>query len=428
MARLFTTLIIGIVVAFILFFPVAHWINTYLILDVENELRAERMTAEIELLNRLAPSLSQAELDDQLDRIAHYNQSVIEEVDVNEVPDSIRSILEERTVWTDDEDFDYFVAFNPRRYFRFSEDTSRELIAIDYRLQTTILGAWLFMMALACLFWFFLLYRKLKRLETAFDAVGAGDLSARAPTERRLQVGRLNDRFNAMVDRLSHLVDSHRRLTRTVAHELRTPLFRMQLQLDFLANARPEDKDTHIQGMENNIFELQDMVDELLEFAKVERAELTLKPTDIELAPFVNNLVEPYRSDPEHTITIDYQNPSIETIQADQSLLHRALDNVIRNAINHGGPTIIIRVLPNPNALVIQVDDDGSGIDPAEAEDIFTPFHRANHAEARPGYGLGLSIAREIAQLHGGSLRWCEGVTSGTRFELVLPLNRCLEL
>lgn len=182
--------------------------------------------------------------------------------------------------------------------------------------------------------------------------------------------------------------------------------------------------DTHIQGMENNIFELQDMVDELLEFAKVERAELTLKPSDIELEPFLNNLVEPYRSDPDHTITLEYPDQPLPTIRVDQSLMHRALDNVIRNAIHHGGPTIVVRVLPNQNTLVFQVDDDGPGLDPTDAEHIFTPFHQANPTQARPGYGLGLSIAREIAGLHGGSLNWSGDRASGTRFELTLPLER----
>ncbi|TQV87183.1 ATP-binding protein [Aliikangiella coralliicola] len=419
MTRLFLSLYFGILATIMTFIFVADWINTSLIVDVENIIEAEKFSAEVELLEKLSAHVSESEKQVYIELIAKRNQSVIELIDKSEVPNDIQAKLSEQKVWFDDDEYDYFTAFNPPQYFRISEDENSELLDVDSSIGLIIFVAFMLLITASCFLWLMSLYRKLRFLEQAADKISHGDLTARAPDKKRLQVGNLNIRFNEMAEQVEKLLASHKRLTHTIAHELRTPLFRMQIQSELLAEAKPERKAIHLAGIEENIFELQDMIDELLQYAKAERAELKLKLCEIQISSFFRNLAESHQLEISTPIEVIAQDSKLQQFVADKSLLDRAITNLLRNAIKYGGERIRLSVKETDEKLVFCVEDDGDGISEQEIGNIFEPFYRADEGNEKAiGYGLGLAISKEIAILHGGELLYERSLLGGAAFHL----------
>ena len=421
MKRLFLSLYLGLAASLVFFFYVAHWLNTNLIVDIENIIRAEQFTAEVELLERLEPTLSDDERQQALNQIAMRNQVIIEMVDKSAVPADILAKLEQQQVWCDDEEYDYFSAFSPVRYYRMAEDDDNELLDIDSLVGMAIYIALFVLIAGGSGAWLYLLQRKLRHLEQAAVRLSEGDFSARAPATRRLQVGSLNDSFNHMADRIEHLLASHRQLTQNVAHELRTPLFRMQIQAEMLAAASEQQRPSYLAGIEEDIFHLQELIDELMQYAKTERTGLSLNYGELVLAPLVAELTDKLTL--EHSEPVEIQLPEEDIhFRADKALLIRALGNLLRNAIKYGKGRIRLTANASQSELAILVEDDGTGVDAADAEQIFEPFYRAgSHRGKIAGYGLGLAISREIIRLHGGELKLVDGSLGGAAFRVTLP-------
>ena len=423
MKRLFLSLYLGLVATLVFFFFVSHWLNTNLIVDIENIIRAEQFTAEVELLERLEPSLTEDERQQALVQVAMRNQVIIEEVDKSAVPLDILARLEQRQVWCDDEVYDYFSAFEPVRYYRMAEDDDHELLAIDSLVGMAIFAALFVLIAGGSGAWMYLLQRKLRHLEQAAARLSEGDFSARAPSTRGLRVGSLNDSFNTMADRIEHLLASHRQLTQNVAHELRTPLFRMQIQAEMLAEASEQQRPSYLAGLEEDIYHLQELIDELMQYAKTERTGLSLSYDTLALAPFIDELTDKLALELSEPVELRLPGGDVE-FQADKALLMRALGNLLRNAIKYGDGHIRLAANVADSQLVLDIEDNGAGVDQADAEQIFEPFYRAgSHRGKIAGYGLGLAITREIVRLHGGELSLVDGSLSGAAFRVTLPLD-----
>lgn len=375
-----------------------------MIVDVENIIEAEAFSAEVELVEQLDTYGGEENRTTLIAKIAYKNQLLIEQVEPNTIPTHILAALENSYVWVDDDEYDYFRVFEPVQYYRMTENEESELIQITTRVNQTIFFTLLGFIAILCFLWLFGLQHKLKKIETTLNKIGEGDLTARASTSRFMQVGKLNQQLNNMADKIQHLLSSHRRLTHTIAHELRSPLFRMQMRLDLVSDGASAKQSKYIGQLESDTFELQALVDELLDYAKMERAEIQLKRTKIKANEFFRSIIEKVQNESLSNIAFNTDLADNFVMSADPALLNRCASNLIRNAERYGKDEVVISLTANSNGITFSVEDNGAGIDKVEWPKVFEPFYCINQDNLISGYGLGLAICQEIALLHDGKI------------------------
>jgi signal transduction histidine kinase len=243
---------------------------------------------------------------------------------------------------------------------------------------------------------------RLERLQSRVDALGAGDLSARVQVEGRDEVAELAVSFNRTATRIEQLVGTQKSLLANVSHELRSPLARMRMAVELLAeDGRPELK----ARLARDIGELDALIGELLEASRLESGAATERSEDVDLLALVAEEAVEFGAAVLGPVT---------TVQGDARLLRRLVRNLLENARRYGGGTPIeITIESGADAVALRVSDRGPGVPEAERERIFEPFHRIHGtAETGQGVGLGLALVRQIARRHGGDAR-CEARPGG---------------
>ena len=220
-----------------------------------------------------------------------------------------------------------------------------------------------------------------------------GDLSSRSPVVTGHAVADLARSFNGMADRIEGLVDGQRELLRSVSHELRTPLARIFFLLNQLKNnGVSEDRHTDIQRIERSMYELNDLVEELMDFARLDRdishrMEIDVYAQMRELPEMVAEL----RRD--ISVHIDSEHLMV---WANTTHFKRALTNLVTNAVRHAERDIWITGKKADEMAHIIVEDDGCGIPEHLREKIFEPFYRVDENSNGGGTGLGLAIVKRI--------------------------------
>ncbi len=424
MTRLFISLYLGLLATLYLFVTVAHLINTHLYVDIDNIIRSDNFIAEIMMLEELDKHITLERRQALMNIIAEKNQSIISPVIIDKIPSHIQQALQEQKTWFDDEEYDYFTAFSPATYYRIKYNETHHLLKMEETVDEAILLALVFFVATACFIWLFGLHRKLMRVETTLVDISQGDLSARASTKKRFQVGRLNTCLNTMAEKMEDILSSHKQLTHVIAHEFRSPLFRMQMILEMMVTLNKQDNTAHIKELEDEIFCLEDLVSELLSYAKMERAELKLQLELVNTFTFLENIHEKLLV--ECKANLHWVNHLDEKGKffIDQSLTARCIINLVKNADKYGGSGVYVDIEQKDNSMIICVEDDGNGIPTSQQANIFEPFHQVNDVNQSVGFGLGLAIVKEIAQLHGGKITVADSEFGGAKFVLVLPIKR----
>ena len=279
--------------------------------------------------------------------------------------------------------------------------------------------------------------RPVERLTHATRRFGGGDLAYRIsvpgcgaggePTRevrRRDELGELMRAWNEMAGRIETLVGGHRELLANVSHELRSPLTRMRVALELLP--KTPDTEARFAGVEQDIAELERLIDDVLTASRLEAAGLPARPEPIAVESVFDALRERAAHDP----LLDGRELRFEhapglTITADAALLKRALWNLVENAAKYGAPPIVVAAERAGSRVLLSVRDAGAGVPAGERAQVFAPFHRLDKARTpeaggRQGFGLGLTIARRVAEAHGGSIH-LEGEPAN-RFVLDLPV------
>lgn len=423
MTRLFLSLYAGLLTTLFAFFIIAHLINSYLIIDVENVIDAQNFSAEINLLEKLDKNITLKERNIFLKQIAESNQSLIQEINLKDIPKDIQEKLEEHQVWFDDEEFNYFSAFSPIKYFEIEQDENNELNKVIDKIDKIILLVLVSSFAICCFIWLFNLHHKLTFLEKILIEISQGNLSARASVKNKDKVGKLNKNINNMAEKIEHLLGSHKRLTNAIAHEIRSPLFRMHMQIGLLEQDQPTISSEHIKGLEEEVFNLEEMVDELLSYAKMERADIQLNLENLSVNNLVRNLCTKLKSECKSTLHYSDNTNKTCLILADDTLIKRCLTNLIRNAEKYGHSQIDINITQQSNSVIITIGDDGDGINTQQRKDIFKPFYRIDDTDKSIGFGLGLTIVKEIIQRHSGTVSVSSCNLGGALFVLEIPLQ-----
>jgi signal transduction histidine kinase len=251
----------------------------------------------------------------------------------------------------------------------------------------------------------------------------AGDLSRRIPLEGTSDdIEDLAEKLNRMLGELSNLVEGVRRVSDSIAHDLRTPLARLKTRLERLRRGRPEEEE--IGEAIEEADRLLAMFGAVLRIARIESGERGRAAfAEVDLTSIVDDVAELYRPliEEKGSRLSLHSAPSV-AVQGDRDMLFQAVANLVDNAIKHtpGGGRIEISLAPGDGGAEVVVADDGPGIPPEEREKVRERFYRVDRSRTTPGAGLGLSLVSAVAARHGGDLR-LEDNHPGLRAVLVLP-------
>jgi signal transduction histidine kinase len=280
------------------------------------------------------------------------------------------------------------------------------------------------------------LARPVELLTEATRRFGAGDLSYRVllpPWTKRHRPRRpghrpnpidefllLGTAWNEMAERIERLVLGQRELLANVSHELRSPLARVRVALELLP--RTPETATRIDEVVADIEELDRLIDDVLTASRLDAPSFAPRRERVALASLLDGLVVRAGHDP-LTASREVRIGAVEAeaIDADPGLVRRALWNLVENAAKHGAPPIVLAAEWRDGALALSVTDAGPGIPESEQARVIEPFVRGAGAAER-GVGLGLTIARRTAEVHGGRLTLEPGLDGkGLRVTIHLP-------
>jgi signal transduction histidine kinase len=263
------------------------------------------------------------------------------------------------------------------------------------------------------------LFRPLSWLNAGVQEIAKGNLAYQVPVRSADELGRLTESFNFMATRIRHIVRAREQLLVDVSHELRSPLTRMKVGLEFV-------KDETVRAqLQQEARELEAMVTELLEAERLSSDYGGVQATEADLTVLVRDLVETYHE----------RQPTIQLVSTPETLLLRvdvervriALRNVLENALKYSpatGPAVGVWVQRDEASAFVSVRDYGPGIPPEEQARVFEPFYRVDKSRERTtgGYGLGLSLAKKIMTAHRGDIVLASAPGEGSTFTLQFPL------
>ncbi|MCP4382912.1 MAG: HAMP domain-containing protein [Hyphomicrobiales bacterium] len=255
------------------------------------------------------------------------------------------------------------------------------------------------------------LTRRLERLKAGVETLGAGDLAARVKVEGKDEVAHLAESFNQAAARIEELVEANRMMLASASHELRTPLSRIRLGLELLEQ-RPDAKLKSELG--SDIAELDRLIDEILLTSRLDATPTLSTVQDVDLQALC---AEECARHEDCELSGD-----AAIVNGDSHLLRRLVRNLLENAERHGRPPCRVSLQSSGGRVSLMVLDRGDGVPESERERVFVPFHRLGRE--RPGAGLGLSIVRQIARLHGGDVEVLSAAAPGWNgFRVDLPLH-----
>jgi len=278
--------------------------------------------------------------------------------------------------------------------------------------------------------------RPVERLAHAAQEVAVGNWNARVEVLGDDELGQLADSFNRMTTELlgqrerlvqAERVAAWRELARRLAHELKNPLFPLQLTVENLVRARQQNPEQFEEVFRESsrtllaeIANLKGIIGRFSEFSKMPQPQLQR----VQVNEVIRGVVQLFQAQLEALgrakINCEVQlDPQLEPIAGDADLLHRAISNLVLNAMDAmpQGGGLTLRTRDQDGKVLIEVADTGSGLTPEECDRIFTPYYTSK----QHGTGLGLAIVQSVVSDHGGSIRVQSELGRGTTFVIELP-------
>jgi two-component system sensor histidine kinase CpxA len=284
----------------------------------------------------------------------------------------------------------------------------------------------------------YLLIIELVQLRGATQKLASGDLTARAgmPASRRHdEMAELMRDFDRMAERLEDLVTAQNRLLTDISHELRSPLARLNVALELARQRSGPEARSALDRIDRETNRLNQLIQRLLTIARLEAGDESIEKIPVHLEQIINEIAKDAAFEAqgrgcqvEATIVDDC------VVVGSPSLLHSAIENVVRNAIRYtyDGTSVEVRLEQGvgqqngasvPEA-VVRVTDSGPGVPEDALDKLFRPFYRIDDARGRQtgGVGLGLAITDRAVRLHGGTIRVSNRPQGGLMVEIRLPL------
>lgn len=260
-------------------------------------------------------------------------------------------------------------------------------------------------------------------LRRGAERIQKGDLNYRVESNRQDELGELTESINLMADSLQSMLEAKRQLLLAISHELRTPITKAKLRLEFMPESSEKDQ------LREDIDEIDLLISDLLEAERLNNEHAVLVEEPVFLAEFVEGVASQFESY-EGGLTIKVPSEDKEFL-IDRLRIRLLITNLLNNAIRHGEANPIeVKLNIGDSEAVIEVIDQGEGIAEEHLPQLSEPFYRADSSRQRNtgGFGLGLYLSRLIAEAHGGDLHISSELGVGTHIKVKIPARPVEEM
>ncbi len=287
-------------------------------------------------------------------------------------------------------------------------------------------SGFLAMLAGTWLFW--QITRPLAWLRDGAEQVAAGKLDTRVRIKSKDEVGRVGMAFNYMAGELQRQEGLRKQMVADIAHELRTPLSVMQVNLEAMTDELLPTSPEELDGLHHEVIRLSRLVEDLRLLSLADSGNLQLRSAPIDVNALVETAVRRMKPQAEaRGIILGASLSSMSApITGDEDKLHQVLANLVSNALRFtpSGKRVEVSVRANRQHVTLQVSDEGPGIDPADLPDLFERFYKGDRSRSRSdsGSGLGLTIVKQLVELHGGQVQAALPESGGLQVTIRLPV------
>lgn len=272
------------------------------------------------------------------------------------------------------------------------------------------------------------LTRPIRTVSRGLKALASGDLSTRIRpllSTSNPDLVELAAAFDNAATRLQELTENRQQLFHDISHEIRSPLARLRAAIGLLEK-NPRRYETMLGQMTTDIGRLDHLVDEILTLARFEKGQLASKAEDLDLM----DIIEPILADAnfegqQRGVTVRYVGVDKMELHGDAELLHRAFENVIRNALTYSpdGGEVVVSGRVSVDQIILEISDEGPGVAETDMKNLFSPFVRLGEVERSTGAGLGLAIAASAIKAHAGKISAQGGPNSGLVIRVIVPVS-----
>lgn len=243
--------------------------------------------------------------------------------------------------------------------------------------------------------------KPIRWLRQGVDQISGGNLDVRIPVKKRDELGRLTEAFNDMARRIKEMLKARDQLLLDVSHELRSPLTRIKVALEFIEESKKKRR------IATDIAEIEAMITEILESERLIDGRGKLERRSTDLVQLIDDVVEEYK-DRSPGVVIVSQPQALEW-PVDSERVRIVLKNILDNAVKHSRPdsrNTELSITEDRDTAIICIKDDGVGISEEQIPYLFEPFYRVDRSRSREtgGYGLGLHLCKRIMDAHQGRI------------------------
>ncbi|MCE3043903.1 two-component system sensor histidine kinase CpxA [Legionella sp. 16cNR16C] len=311
-----------------------------------------------------------------------------------------------------------------------SEKPLAHFVQIPWAGLTIRLTIAIFISGLICYLLSIYLTQPLRSLRMAARSIATGKLNTRVGSFKghsRDEIAELSGEFDRMAEKLEAIISSKERLLQDISHELRSPLARLQIAIELGRKKAQSAADTEFCRMEVECLRLNTLISEILQFARLDKSADELQRTPCNIKELLTRIIadanyEFANSKP----LVSLQNSVDCVLYIDERLIHRAIENIIRNGLRYSPPNELVTVHLDivEDNLLIDICDCGPGVPEDQLENIFNPFYRVDTSREKKtgGYGLGLSIAQKAVKLHQGQIKAYNRPHGGLQVRIILPI------
>ena len=265
------------------------------------------------------------------------------------------------------------------------------------------------------------MFGPLRMLMRGVQEISEGNLDFQFPVHgRHGEINYLSEQFNQMVGHIKEMIQSKERLLLDVSHELRSPLTRLKVALEMSPKGKMRD------SMLQDVAEMEAMLNEILETQRLRNGNGKLSLERFDLATLTREILERYEGHPPGVVLVGTSGKW--DVMADRARIRTVLQNVLENALKYSTnqkKPVEISFQPVAEGFQVIIQDFGMGIPHEEQERVFEPFYRVDKSRTKEtgGYGLGLSLCREIMLAHGGDIHLRSNPGEGTQVVLSFPVE-----
>lgn len=264
------------------------------------------------------------------------------------------------------------------------------------------------------------LFKPVRWLSQGVNEVAQGNFSVKVPQRKNDELGDLAEAFNRMSGQIDLMIKSKEQLLLDVSHELRSPLTRMKLALEFVDNNKSK------KDLQNDVREMELMITELLESARLGSNQNKLNKLTTNLNELIRNMV--LRYDTQEPGVMFHEASDEIYVDVDRERFEIVLRNLIDNAIKYSQDQtqdVEISLIKHENNIQMNIKDYGEGIPAEDLPHIFEPFYRVDKSRNTKtgGYGIGLSLCEKIVKAHAGTIKVSSQIGKGTLFIVDLPID-----